>query len=87
QLEIIEVEVASDAPAAGCRISDLELPEGSLVVSVLRNGAGFVAKTDTVIEGGDEVLAVLSPGDEEAVCELFASSDEDQGVTAPRRPA
>src|SRR5437870_5550009 len=72
QLEIIEVEVSSDAPAAGERISDLELPDGCLVVSVLRDGTGFVPNAETVIEGGDEVLAVLNPGDEAAVCALFA---------------
>src|SRR3989454_11365205 len=58
QLEIIELEVSPDAPAAGRPISELELPEGCLVVSVLRDGTGFVPKADTVIESGDEVLAV-----------------------------
>src|SRR2546425_11623815 len=53
QLEIIEVEVTEAAPAAGRRIGDLELPEGCLVVSVLRNGSGFVPKSDTGIEHGD----------------------------------
>jgi trk system potassium uptake protein TrkA len=75
QLEIIEVEVTDLAHAAGQRHEDLSLPEGCLVVSVLRNGSGFVPKSDTVIEQGDEVLAVLSPGDEAAVCELFAPRD------------
>jgi trk system potassium uptake protein len=75
QLEIIEVEVTDAAPAAGQRLEDLQLPEGCLVVSVLRNGSGFVPKSDTVIEQGDEVLAVLSPGDESAVCALFAPRD------------
>jgi trk/ktr system potassium uptake protein len=73
QLEIIEVEVAQDAPAAGSTIGDLELPEGCLVVSVLRDGAGFVPKADTRIEAGDEVLAVLNPGDEPDVCRLFGA--------------
>ena len=59
-------------PPRASAIGELELPEGCLVVSVLRNGTGFVPKADTVIEGGDEVLAVLNPGDERAVCELFA---------------
>src|ERR671929_525874 len=36
QLEIIELEVTQDAPAAGSRLEDLQLPEGCLVVSVLR---------------------------------------------------
>jgi trk system potassium uptake protein TrkA len=76
QLEIIEVEVMGDAPAAGKRIEDLDLPDGTLVVSVLRNGSGFVPNAETVIEGGDEVLAVLNPGDERAVCDQFAPSND-----------
>jgi trk system potassium uptake protein TrkA len=76
QLEIIELEVREDAPAAGKRIQELRLPDGCLVVSVLRNGSGFVPNADTVIEEGDEVLAVLSPGDEEALAELFAPKRE-----------
>jgi trk system potassium uptake protein len=73
QLEIIELEVADDAPAAGKTIGELELPEGCLVVSVLRNGTGFVPKADTLVEAGDEVLAVLNPGDEPEVCRLFGA--------------
>ena len=46
-------------------------------MSVLRDGAGFVPKADTVIEAGDEVLAVLSPGDEEALLALFAPRKDD----------
>jgi trk system potassium uptake protein len=76
QLEIIELEVADDAPAAGRKIGELDLPEGCLVVSVLRNGSGFVPKAETVIQGGDEVLAVLSPGDEDALCMIFAGTNE-----------
>jgi trk system potassium uptake protein TrkA len=78
QLEIIELEVADNAPAAGRPVGELALPEGSLIVSVLRNGTGFVPKAETVIEGGDEVLAVLSPGDEEALLSLFANSAGDR---------
>jgi trk system potassium uptake protein TrkA len=47
---------------------------GSLVISVLRGGAGFVPKPDTVIEEGDEVLLVLDPGLEEAITMFFAPS-------------
>jgi trk system potassium uptake protein len=79
QLEIIELEVMADAPAAGRRIEELQLPDGCLVVSVLRNGSGFVPNSETVIEGGDEVLAVLNPGDEGAVCALFAPRPDKNG--------
>ncbi|HZO36803.1 MAG TPA: TrkA family potassium uptake protein, partial [Solirubrobacteraceae bacterium] len=72
QLEIIEVEVTPGAPAAGMAVADLGLPEGSLVISVLRGGNGFVPKADTVIEESDEVLLVLDPGLEDAIMEQFA---------------
>ena len=72
RLEIIELEVADDAPTVGQRVIDIELPEGSLIISVLRGGTGFVPKTDTTIEAGDEVLLVLDPGLEEAITAFFA---------------
>ena len=73
QLEIIEVEVVQGAPAEGRRVSELGLPDGSLVISVLpRGGGGFVPKADTVINVGDEVLIVLDPGLEEDITAQFA---------------
>ena len=72
RLEIIEIEVTPSAPAASKRVQDIEMPEGSLVISVLRGGEGFVPKADTVIQAGDEVLLVLDPGLEEAITEQFA---------------
>src|SRR5437868_8673158 len=46
------------------RSSDLlGIPDGSLVISILRDGTGFVPLADSVIEPGDEVLLVLDSGD------------------------
>src|SRR5277367_3486765 len=39
-LEIIELEVGQGSDAAGRRVQDVELPDGSLIISVLRGGAG-----------------------------------------------
>jgi trk system potassium uptake protein len=72
-LEIIEMEVADDAPAAGRKVIDIDLPEGSLIISVLREGGGIVPKGDTMIEAGDEVLLVLDPGLEEDITAQFSS--------------
>jgi trk/ktr system potassium uptake protein len=73
QLEIIEVEVAVGSPAAGHPVSDVPLPEGSLIISVLRNGRGFVPTSDTVIDAGDEVLLVLDPGLEDSITSQFTN--------------
>jgi trk system potassium uptake protein TrkA len=75
RLEIIELEVGDGAPAAGQKVADVSLPEGSLIISVLRDGEGFVPKPDTVIEAGDEVLLILDPGLEEDITARFAASN------------
>ena len=72
RLEIIELEVQEGAPAAGRRVADVELPQGSLVISVLREGRGFVPTPETVIESGDQVLLVLDSGLEESITPLFS---------------
>jgi trk/ktr system potassium uptake protein len=72
RLEIIELEVADGSDAAGQPVKDLGLPDGSLVISILRNGGGFVPTGDSVVQAGDEVLLVLDVGLETSVTERFA---------------
>ena len=73
RLEIIELEVADGSPAAGQRVRDLGLPDGSLVISILRDGGGFVPVGDSVVQSGDEVLIVLDVGLESQVTERFSA--------------
>jgi trk system potassium uptake protein TrkA len=73
RLEIIEVEVAPGSPAAGLAVADVPLPEGVLIISVLRDGSGFVPKGETLIQAGDEVLLVLDPGLEDSITKQFAA--------------
>jgi trk system potassium uptake protein TrkA len=79
KLEIIEMLLGSESPVAGRRVGDLSMPEGSLLISVLRDGEGFVPSADTVLEAGDEILAVLDPGREEELKELFSPSSNGSG--------
>jgi trk system potassium uptake protein len=80
RLEIIELLLADGSPVTGRRVGDLELPEGSLLISVLRGGRGFVPGPDTVLEAGDEVLAVLDPGLEEDLKTYFGPDGEESGA-------
>jgi trk system potassium uptake protein len=74
RLEIIELEVAEDCRAAGSTVADVSLPAGSLIISVLRDGRGFVPNADTVIQSGDEVLLVLDPGMEDSITSYFTGN-------------
>jgi trk system potassium uptake protein TrkA len=79
RLEIIEVEVGVGSLAAGQQVKDVVLPDGSLIISVLRDGTGFVPKADSVIRAGDQVLLILDPGLEEHITPQFASNGAEAG--------
>ena len=64
-LEIVELQIDKDSPVAGKRIGGLRLPDGSRLISVMRNGRSELAEDSTVIRPGDQVLAVLEPGKED----------------------
>jgi trk system potassium uptake protein TrkA len=76
RLEIIELEVDEDSSAAGKRVMDLGLPDGCLVISILREGGGFVPAADSIVQAGDEVLLVLNAELEPRVTGLFVSASE-----------
>jgi trk system potassium uptake protein len=78
-LEIIELEVREGSEAAGRRVADIDLPDGSLIISVLRDGDGFVPKADSVIEPGDEVLLILDPGLEAEITLQFSPAGANAG--------
>lgn len=71
ELEIVEFELGDESPVIGLRVSELAMPPGTLLISVLRNGRGFVPTADTVLTSGDEVLAVLDTGKEQELRMLF----------------
>jgi trk system potassium uptake protein TrkA len=64
-LEIVEVQIDADAPAAGKRVEKLDLPEGSRLISIMRNGRSEIAVGSTELQPGDQVLAILQPGRED----------------------
>jgi trk system potassium uptake protein TrkA len=80
KLEIIEVEIAAGSGADGVRVGDVSLPEGSLIISVLREEGGLVPTADTVLNAGEEVLVVLSPGLEAEVAAFFTGSASSAGL-------
>jgi trk system potassium uptake protein len=77
RLEIIEIQLESSSRAVGKTVGDLAMPEGSLLISVLRDGQGFVPGPETDLRAEDEVLAVLDPGLEEDLKTLFAPNGDE----------
>jgi trk system potassium uptake protein TrkA len=64
-LEIVEVQIDGDSPSVGKSVETLGFPEGSRLISVMRGGRAEIAVGSTVLEAGDQVLAILEPGKED----------------------
>ncbi|MEA2482340.1 MAG: trk/ktr system potassium uptake protein [Thermoleophilaceae bacterium] len=67
RLEIIEIEIQEASFADGKEVQSLGLPDGSLVIAILRIGTGFLPLADSIVEAGDELLLVLDTGLEEKI--------------------
>jgi trk system potassium uptake protein TrkA len=61
-LEIVEVQIDKDSPCAGKTVEELRMPAGSRLISVMRGGEAEIAVGSTVLQPGDQVLAILKPG-------------------------
>ena len=75
-LEIIEVEVGIGSSSAGKTVGEIDLPEGGLIIAILREGEGIVPGGDTLINAGDEVMLILNPGLEDDITRLFTAPEE-----------
>jgi trk system potassium uptake protein TrkA len=59
-LELVQLKIADDSPAKGKRIADVTLPRGVVIVAVDRgHGDVVVANGDTLLQNGDEVIAMI----------------------------
>jgi trk system potassium uptake protein TrkA len=73
-LELIEVEIDANSPAAGKAIETLDLPTDSRLVLVSRNGQAEIAVGSTRLQAGDRVMAILQTGKEDEVRRILLSS-------------
>jgi trk system potassium uptake protein TrkA len=69
---LVEVTLADDSPAAGYSIADLEVPRDATIVAVVRDTHVVVPRGDTVLDTGDEVLALVTADSEDVVRSLLA---------------
>ena len=57
-IEVAEVVLREDSPVAGSVVKDVELPEGSLVVGVVRDGETIIPQGNTELRTGDHVFLI-----------------------------
>lgn len=71
EIEIIEIRLGGKSPVVGRTVGELNTPDNTLVIAIIRDGRGMVPNANTVFEEGDDILAVLDPEREEELKLIF----------------
>lgn len=69
-IEAVELIVNENSPLVGARLSEINLPKNTLIISVVRAGEASLPNANTVFAAGD-VLIALIPIEMEAVLREF----------------
>ena len=73
-LEMVEVKVPENSAVVGKRISEILLPQQSLIALIVdEDGVPRAPKSDTVVRAGDEVVAVTRTENEDALRSVLTS--------------
>jgi trk system potassium uptake protein TrkA len=70
-INIIEIDIAPDSPAAERPLKECRFPSGSLVMLVNRGEQSFLPRGDCVMTAGDRIVLITRKGSEADIKRLF----------------
>ena len=76
RIEVAEVVLEEGSPALGRAVRDVELPDRSLIIGVVRGGEAIVPKGDTVLRTRDHVFVICERRDITEVVRAVAADPE-----------
>jgi trk system potassium uptake protein TrkA len=71
KLAIVRVDLSEDSPVINKEIKDIVLPQDSVLVSILRGEEVVVPKGNTVLQAGDDIIALTKVGNESQLLNLL----------------
>lgn len=71
QFSLVELVVPPGARAEGKQIKDIPFSEKCIIAAIFRKGETIVPRGVTVLEAGDDVLAITDAAGQERLAELF----------------
>jgi trk system potassium uptake protein TrkA len=71
---LVEEKIAADSSVVGRTIADLDLPEECVIVAIIRRGHLILPHGDTMLQIGDEVLALTSTEQLQRLAEILGKS-------------
>jgi trk system potassium uptake protein TrkA len=69
---IVEEKIAPSAPAIGTALKDLPLPNNCVISGIIRHGDMILPRGTTILEEGDEVLALVDDPAREKLAQLLS---------------
>ena len=75
QANLVEITLRDDSPILGRRVGDVDWPQDSALVTILRQGRVITPSKDDPLEAGDELLIVATTEVEAALDLLLAHHD------------
>ncbi len=70
---LVEEKIADGARGIGIAIKDLGLPDHCVIAAIIRNGEVMIPRGISVLEAGDEVLAITDTSGAKQLAELLTS--------------
>jgi len=74
-LEVLEVEIKEDSPAAGKSITKFKPSEGGLIMLVNRQEDSFIPRGDYIFKAGDKVIFLAKNGSETELEKFFGPAE------------
>ena len=71
KLAIVRVDLPDEAPVINKMVKDIQLPPDSVLVSIVRGEEVIVPHGETMLESGDDIVALTMVGNESKLLELL----------------
>ncbi len=71
KLAIVRVDLPVDSPVINKQIKNIEFPKDAVLVSIVRQEEVILPKGDTVLEAGDDIIAMAMVGNESRLIQLL----------------
>jgi trk system potassium uptake protein TrkA len=72
KVAIVRMDLPKDSPVIDRQVKDIQWPENSVLLTILRREDVIIPKGNTVLKAGDDVIALTTVGNESQLSNLLA---------------
>lgn len=76
KLALVRVDLTDGSPAVGKYVKNIKIPENSVLVSIVRGDSVIVPKGETILNKGDDVIALTTIENEQQLLDSLMSKSE-----------